>query len=171
MLDFNKIPRFPQCNYRIDIEWGSLEWHLSKEIESGLDLDPDFQRGHVWTRDQQSRYVEYILRGGESGKDLYFNCDDYSKGATGSYVIVDGKQRLQAVRSFLRDDVPAFGYPRSQWTGNMRGLFLRFSWNVASLKTRADVLEWYLNFNSGGSVHTKEELDRVRALLDEEKSK
>jgi hypothetical protein len=44
-------------------------------------------------------------------------------------------------------------------------LTARFSWNIAGLKTRKEVLEWYLNFNSGGSVHTEQELQKVRDLL------
>jgi hypothetical protein len=170
MPDFNEIPQFPHCDYQIHVMWESLERHLATEVEGGLDLNPDFQRGHVWTKEQQSRYVEYILRGGQSGKDLYFNHPRYQAGESGIYVIVDGKQRLEAVRSFLRGDTPAFGAYRSEWTGNMRGLFLRFSWNVASLRTRADVLEWYLDFNSGGTVHAQEEIDRVRQLLERERA-
>ena len=30
------------------------------------------------------------------------------------------------------------------------------------------MLQWYIEFNSGGVVHTKEELDRVRKLLEDE---
>lgn len=167
--DFNKIPQFPHCNYRIDVAWNYLETQIAMEEAQGLDLNPDFQRGHVWTKEQQSAYVEYVLRGGQSGKELYFNCANFGHGKEDLYVIVDGKQRLQAVRQFMRDEVPAFGYLRSEYSGNMRGHTLRLSWNVAALETRAEILKWYLDFNSGGSIHTQEELCRVRQLLERER--
>lgn len=37
--------------------------------------------------------------------------------------------------------------------------------NINNLQTRKEVLQWYIEFNSGGTVHTKEEIDRVKELL------
>ena len=37
---------------------------------------------------------------------------------------------------------------------------------INNLKTRGQVLEWYLQLNDRGVVHTKEELDKVRRLLE-----
>lgn len=173
---FRDIPQFPQCCYRCDVGWEFLEDHIAsqqrKEDKANgiapLDLDPDFQRAHVWTPDQQIAYVEYILRGGTSGKELYFNCAGWMRDWRGPYVIVDGKQRLEAVRAFLRGDIPAFEHLRGDYSDNPNLLSARFSWNVAAIDTRAEVLRWYLNFNAGGSVHTEEELARVRALLEQE---
>ena len=39
----------------------------------GLQLNPEFQRGHVWTEEQQIAWVEYYLRGGKSGNTIYLN--------------------------------------------------------------------------------------------------
>jgi hypothetical protein len=167
-MRFQDVPQFPLCHYRIDVGWNFLEEHISSQEKYGLDLDPDFQRAHVWTPEQQTKYVEYILQGGTSGKELYFNCKDWMRGGQELYVIVDGKQRLQAVRQFMRNEVPAFGHYRNEFADSPDMLTARFSWNVASLNIRADVLRWYLNFNSGGVVHTEEELERVRTLLEAE---
>lgn len=169
-MRFQDIKTFPLCPYRVDVSWSFLEFHITDDVASGfLDLNPDFQRAHVWTQDQQTSYVEYILRGGTSGKELYFNCPDYTLGSrNGPYVIVDGKQRLEAVRQFMRGEISAFGHLRTEYTDDPDMLTARFSWNIAALKTRAEVLEWYLNFNAGGTVHTDAELDKVRALLDAE---
>lgn len=171
MPRFRDIKTFPQCPYRCDVSWNMIEFHIEHDLESGfLDLNPDFQRAHVWTPEQQISYVEYILRGGASGKELYFNCPDYSKGSTeGPYVIVDGKQRLEAVRRFMRGEILAFGHLRTEYSDSPDMLVARFSWNIAGLRTRAEVLEWYLNFNSGGTIHTKAELEKVRQLLDFER--
>ena len=45
-------------------EWQEDEYY-------GLQLDPDFQRGHVWTENQQIAYIEYLLRGGKSARVIY----------------------------------------------------------------------------------------------------
>lgn len=43
--------------------------------------------------------------------------------------------------------------------------------NINDLQTKADVLQWYIDFNSGGVVHTDEEIERVKKLLKKERKK
>ena len=38
-----------------------------------VELNPDFQRNHCWTPKQRREYIEYCLRGGKTGHDIYFN--------------------------------------------------------------------------------------------------
>jgi len=171
---YESIDRFPQAHYEIDLDWDYLEEWLESQKntripESGIDLDPDFQRAHVWTPEQQVSYVEFILRGGESGRVLYWNHPNWQGSFKGYLTLVDGKQRLEAVRAFLRNEIPAFG----SLLKDMESRFLRktgsgFKMRIARLKTRKDVLNWYLMINSGGTPHTSEELDRVRELLKKE---
>lgn len=169
MRRFQDIPQFPHCNYRVDVSWRYLEEHLKSQSEvirgSGLDLNPDFQRAHVWTEEQQIAYVEYILRGGTSGKELYFNCAGWNRDWRGPYVIVDGKQRLEAVRRFMRNEARVFGYLLSEYDDKPDMIDASFSWNIAALETRVQVLQWYLDFNASGTVHTPDELARVETLL------
>jgi len=40
-----------------------------------------------------------------------------------------------------------------------------FKFHVFKMQTRKEILKWYIAMNSGGSIHTKEEIDRVRRLL------
>ena len=37
--------------------------------------------------------------------------------------------------------------------------------HINDLQSEKDVLQWYLEMNSGGTPHTQEELDRVKLLL------
>lgn len=130
-------------------------------------MDPDFQRGHVWTPEQQVAYVEYVLRGGTSGNTIYLNCPGWPI-STEDYVLVDGKQRLTAVMGFLRDEIKAFNYKHSEFTGKIRLSGPRFRWVVNNLPTRAAVLQWYLEMNTGGTVHSAAEINKVRQMLAEE---
>jgi hypothetical protein len=166
MARFQDITLLPRAHYEIDVDWNFLEDFLASAIkEDGLNLEPDFQRAHVWTREQQVAYVEYVMQGGEVGRNLTFNAKGWGYNLViGSYEIVDGKQRLEAVRSFLRDEFRAHGHFRSEYTDRMR-FHMGFKWRVCSLETRAEILQLYLNINAGGTPHTQEELDRVRIML------
>lgn len=171
---FRDIPQFTRAgNYEVDVSWRYLEEHLEHWNDRGhspLELDPDFQRGHVWTPDKQSRYVEYILRGGKSSRLLYWNCSSWGGQYNTPIYLVDGKQRLEAVRAFMRNEVPVFGGSTFlDFTDKPDTIDASFRFQVNVLKTRAEMLQWYLDLNEGGVVHTDEELDKVRKLLEAEK--
>ena len=34
------------------------------------------------------------------------------------------------------------------------------------LKTEKEVLQWYIDMNAGGTSHSKEEIDRVKKMLE-----
>lgn len=165
---FSDIPQFTNSgDYQVNVDWRYLETWLAELPSENVpvDLDPDFQRHHVWTHEKQVAYVEFILRGGKSSRDIYFNNSAWMTSFDGEMVLVDGKQRLEAVRAFMSDELEAFGSLYSEFTDNIRSLNASFTMHVNDLKTRAEVLQWYLDLNSGGVVHTEPELQRVRNLL------
>jgi hypothetical protein len=161
----------PGAAWRVHVEWNYIEWWLDRQRNDvGLDLDPDFQRAHVWSERRQRRYVEYVLRGGQVSSTIHFNSPGWQRASRpGPIVLVDGKQRLEAVRRFMADDLRIFG----GWTlsdfGGAQGLLRptssRFEMHVNDLLTRAEVLQWYLDLNEGGVAHTEDELRKVRDLL------
>lgn len=170
-LDFAQIPMFPRSNYEVDVGFRYLEETVTNHVTKyGLDLNPDFQRGHVWTEEQRTRYIEYILRGGEGGKVLSFNCYGWNGGTSklGPYQILDGLQRLTSARMFMRDELRAFGRLHSEFSGALR-LHAGFKWRVFELPSRAAVLRYYLDMNAGGTPHAESEIERVRKLLVAEK--
>lgn len=171
---FRDIPQFTRSgNYRIDVQWPSIERTLDGlgDPEAGpVDLNPDFQRGHVWTQAKQIAYVEFILRGGRSSKIIQFNAPGWNgRVKVGQMQLVDGKQRLEAVRTFMRDGFPVFG--DCYWSGftdTPRMTHVGFVFEVNDLETRAEVLQWYLDLNTGGVVHTDDEIEKVKRLLESE---
>lgn len=157
-------------HYQVHIHWSYIEKWLEAQAELGLDLDPDFQRGHVWTEEQQTRFVEYCLRGGRDSSIIRFNCVGWQRTYEGPFVLVDGKQRLEAVRKFLRNDLKAFGHTIDEYEDKL--IFLREQTiivRVNDLPNRKAVLQWYLDINTGGVVHTSEEINKVIDLLKAEK--
>jgi len=168
-MHFKDMPKFTRtASYAVNQSWKYIPEWLESQYEIGLELDPDFQRAHVWTEEQQIRYVEFRLSGGDSGKDLYFNHPNWMGSFTGDFVLVDGKQRLNAVLRFMNNEIPAFGTLYKDFEGNLRSTDADFVVHINDLKTRSEVLQWYIDLNAGGVAHTEEEISKVRGLLEEE---
>ena len=176
-MRFKDIPQFTKASpYSVNVSWGFLIQTLEDYSVSGLELDPEFQRGHVWNTEQQRLYVEYVLRGGISSQDIYFNC---MKGQVGNGLIqlVDGKQRLNAVTKFLNNELRVLpwlgdnkqGFLYSDFEDRMCIIRPTFRFHINDLPTYAEVLQWYLDLNEGGTPHTSEELAKVHALLEKER--
>lgn len=165
-VDINGLPSFPHAAYEVTVAWDRIEAQLQFFAEYGLNIDPDFQREHVWTPQQQTAYIEYVLMGGELSKVLYFAVKDWNAlGLDKQMVLMDGKQRLEAVRAFLRNEVFAFRRTFKQLGGRLRMTKHCFQWRVVDVATRADVLKLYLALNAGGTPHAPEEIAKVQSML------
>lgn len=103
------IRPMPRASYEVHCHFSHLERQLEGfEQDYGLDLMPDFQRGHVWTQEQQERWIEAVLRGAisTSGLTIQFNSPAFGHGSAtpsdqdlpDTVVCVDGLQRLTSVR-------------------------------------------------------------------------
>lgn len=170
-LDYTKIKKFPHCPYHVNMNFDYLlEWIDKRVDEDKLELNPDFQRGHVWNEEQQIKFIEFILMDGNSGREIYFNHPGWQDDYRGTMQLVDGLQRVTAIRKFMNDELPIFGgYTLSQIENlKMADHRMSMSIHVNSLQTRKEVLEWYIFMNSG-IAHTKEEIDRVKGLIEDEK--
>ena len=170
-MKWNEIPKFIGYNLTQPFSFGFAGYveFIENEIKNRhLQMCPDFQRGHVWTEEQQSKYMELILRGGKSGRDFYFNWNQ----STEEYVCVDGLQRTIALQKFVNGKIKVFeqyfdefefkddtGYiPSSEYT-----VFVYMN----NLKTRKEILQWYVDMNAGGTPHTTEEIERVKKMIKE----
>lgn len=177
---FRDVPKFIShgswaCDYSLPFLVTTIQkWEREEDGCVPLQLNPDFQRGHVWTRSQQIAYVEFLLRGGTSGREVYFNCPSWhtsvAVGAYDEFVCVDGLQRLTAIRRFLQNEIPVFGSKYSEYTDSLRSS-TTVRVHVNDLKSREEVLRWYLEMNAGGTPHSKKEIQRVKDLLDAEVNK
>ena len=177
MVKFKDIkPFIVDGDWWVDVTFVNLEMQLKSFEETyGLDLNPDFQRGHVWTESQQILYVENMLRGMKSGRDIRLNspafgtADGNNKSDLKDILLcVDGLQRLTAVRRFMNNEFKVFGFYLKEYEDLPRDRFASLRIHINGLQTRREVLEWYLQMNSGGTVHSESELNRVRLLLNYE---
>lgn len=143
----------------------------------GIDLNPDFQRGHVWSETQQVAYIENVFRNivDRSGLTIRFNCPkwqcEHAKDSDllDQIVCLDGLQRLSAIRRFMAREIKAFGLTRDNFPKNFFSTKYTMVFQMYEFQYRQDLLKFYLDINAGGIAHTEEELMRVRNLLQEVK--
>lgn len=97
--------------------WTLEHWIVGASGDDYLDLDAPYQRGSVWTVDQRRWLIRSVLLGIPVGSILVANTDNGDK----PWRIVDGKQRIEAIRAFANDefDVPA-SWARSGGDGTVR---------------------------------------------------
>jgi len=171
-MKYRDIPQAIQegswcCNFTIR--------HFIERIDDwkseGLEMNPDFQRGHVWTVGQSKRYIEALLEGRvKNANTIYLNNSEFMNSGSRNFYCVDGLQRYNAVKLFYENKLSIYNNIKLDDFEDkhilLRMLLLKI--NMNTLQTRKEVLQWYLEMNSGGTVHTKEELNRVKKLLKNE---
>ena len=168
-MTFKEIPHFTRPgNWQVDQDLETLVQRIDVwEKEYGLQLNPDFQRGHVWSVEQQTAFIEYLLRGGTSGRVLYFNHPGWMGSFEGDFVCVDGLQRITAIQKFMGNALKAFGQYYREFGGKPHPLHHCMQVNVNNLQTKREVLQWYVEMNSGGTPHSQAEIDRVMAMMEQ----
>ena len=136
-----------------------------------VDMNPDYQRSHVWSREQRQEYIGFILQGGTTPPIVINKTNEVD------CAVVDGKQRLTSICKWLDGEFPALTHDRREvhveqfredktsWIGLNTSITIEVGFVDL---TRAEVLDYYLRLNSGGTVHDEEEIERVRELLEEE---
>lgn len=177
----------PQSNYHVDVELMDIEWQLQRYTENyNLNLNPDFQRGFVWTLEQQIAYIEAIVRDAvnTAGRTVTLSCAEMGgdikpdSDLKDVMLCIDGLQRLTALRDFVAGKFKVFqDNPLPEYKGGMA--FDDFNNSSFSLKRktvriqifyfqyRRDVLNYYIALNSGGTAHPVSEIERVKQLLNE----
>lgn len=168
---FADIPSFTRDgSWQCDFDFAYLLQFIDEHIKSyDLQLNPDFQRGHVWTEEQQIAWLEFFLRGGGTGRILYFNCpwwqDKKEDKGYNDFVCVDGLQRITAIRRFMNGEIPVFGSYVNEYEDTMSIVRHSIKVNINNLKSEKEVLQWYIDMNAGGTPHSSEEIDRVRKMI------
>lgn len=135
-----------------------------------MNLAPDYQRGHVWTRRQSELFVGHIIEGGTS--PAFIIHEDWH-GL--EMEMVDGQQRARALLAWFDGDIEAeiTSGERVRYADatETEARMLRFSCGLVERVgswPRAERLRLYLRINSGGTVHTDAEIRRVREMLSAE---
>jgi uncharacterized protein with ParB-like and HNH nuclease domain len=98
----------------------TIAWFWDLHNRRLLDLDPPYQRRSVWNQSYRDYYVDTILLGYPSPALFLFERISLEGQAT--YFVVDGKQRLSTIFSFIRNEFPV--HENATRTA-LRGIFFR----------------------------------------------
>ena len=142
-----------------------------------VELNPDFQRGHIWSEHQQTKFIEGMLKNtvSESSLTIHFN-NPYYRGyepkntdLPNGFQCIDGLQRLTAILKYLNGELYPFGYDVNFFNTQYEysGSYLYIYIAMYSYEKKKDLLEHYLAINEGKTVHTDEELNRVKGMINE----
>lgn len=149
----------------VDLE-DLLEWFAWQ----GLDLNPPYQRHSVWTPEQRELFMGHVLTGGDLLPVVVQRSEDL-RGAE----MVDGKQRMETMLMWRRGEVAALlpdgrrvrvgdllTFQRTPGT-RVRVMGLqRVTFTVKYVNLSFEERKrFYVRFNSAGTPHTKEELERA----------
>lgn len=153
--------------------------HLSfhnKTIESlihtyhtfGIDMDPEYQRGYVWTEADKQYLLESVFVNADIGKFVLANRTEWKPGLP-MYEIVDGKQRLITLVDFFEGRLPYQGYFFEDLGSKDRNAFLNHLISYAEIKgaSHEDILRYFLFLNRGGKQMDVKHLEKVEKMLKE----
>lgn len=160
-----------QCDFRWDGLGDSI---ASMAADYGdLEMCPDFQRGHVWSPEQQIHFIENCLRGvvATNGYLIQFNSPSWGDEGADTDLdpglqCLDGLQRFTAVTEFVKGNIKPFGLDLAELANTQfspKRMYMKVA--VHGFTRRADLLEHYLAINAGGTPHSSEEIERVQNLL------
>jgi hypothetical protein len=178
----NTWPPFSPVDY--DFEYLKTEvLSLGKDNRGrpAWNLTPDYQRGAVWTKDQQSKFIGHLLEGGQAPLLFVQRYDSPTNAPAGHkkdyydlpVEVIDGQQRIRAILAWMANEIPAeVADGRLFWYRDTNEIDRRClpHAKIAILDIpRKERLEFYLKINNGGTIHTAEEINKVRELLAKEK--
>jgi len=176
LREYQVWPRSSPCDYGVD----SLAKMVNGESleDDGWDLNPDYQRQAVWTDGQASRFIGHLISEGPVPAIFVQRYETDKNAPEGSEYwklpveVIDGQQRIRAVLRWVRGEIKAemedgqlvsyedLNEIERRGLPNMRIHYVDLS--------REEILKFYIRLNRGGTIHTDEEIERVRELLAKE---
>ncbi len=132
------------------MNWPICQFHsLLHDHESRLDLNPSYQRGLVWDLEHKEKLIDSLITG-LGIPSVYLRLRrDYS------YEVIDGKQRIHAICSFMDDGFPFNGKLYSEHDVISRRSFENTTVGTTVLKfiSQSDAVEIYNRINFNGVPH------------------
>lgn len=162
-------------------EWQSehnkdiLTYRLKSFLKDFIDDSPVYQRGLVWTLEQKQAFIIalYEFRTTLEVVTTYLEDDVISDDFSNKWVIIDGKQRLNAIREFLEGEFAVDGYLFKDLPEEEQNFLQYLSIKVTRIYvgnnfaplTLDDQIRWFLWLNDTGTPVSKEHLAKVRNMV------
>ena len=145
----------------------ALSGLLHKVLYFGVDSDPEFQRGYVWTEQDEVNLIDSVFNDRDIGKFIFLK---YNWPRT-DVDVLDGKQRLNALVRFTTSAFPYKGLYWHQLSRLDRQQFadhhIQYAEIDASNFTEADKIRLFLNVNVAGVPQSEDHLLILKKRLAE----
>ena len=157
-------------SYRDDVQIvysnGGISGLLHRHY-SGLDYEPEYQRGHVWTMEQRYALIESIFNNIDIGKFTFIH-RGYANLEEPYYEVLDGKQRLTTIIMFYEDRFEYRGRVYSRMHGRDQSHFENYQALVAetdgATMTREQKLRYFLKLNTAGAPQDPKHVAKIKDL-------
>lgn len=153
----------------------TIESLIHRCLSSGIDMNPEYQRGNVWTEEEKQAFLNSIFMHAEIGRFVIRSreCDanvDFDKFL---YEIVDGKQRLSTIIDFYLNRLAYKGAYYNELSAKDRRCFLNTNISLADMDnaTKEDALRVFLMVNQSGHPMDPAVLSNAKKLLEKRNKK
>jgi hypothetical protein len=131
----------------------------------GIDLDPDYQRGLVWTLEDKQKLLSSIFNCIDIGKFTFIKRPYTYEGKL--LEVLDGKQRINAIVEFSEGRFEYLGRTYFTLNNHDRHHFDSYSisWAEIPTVTQKQKYEYFLRLNTGGKPIDQQHIEKVKTLL------
>lgn len=160
---------FKTNTFRLHYSQRQVDGLLHMYYGSGVEMDPDYQRGLVWDLADKEALIESIFRDVDVGK-FVFAPRPYAPNSP-SYEIIDGKQRLTTLIEFAECRFKWRGLTYYDLHPHDQNHFDNYPASYAELgqgATRAEILDCFVRLNTTGKPQDPKHLLKVQEMLTEE---
>lgn len=154
----------------------TLETLYGKEWHSGVDRNPFYQRGDVWTDEQREALIDSIFSGVPIGAIIFAKRDWEDRCVDGEFVameeLVDGKQRYTTIIDFVSDKFKYRGKYYSELYPWNRNRFDNTQIMIGQMEFKngggydeQQVLQTFIRLNAGGTSMDKRLIENAKKRL------
>lgn len=141
--------------------------------EDSLFFDAPYQRGYVWSENEQQQFLSSLLKGFPVGTISLSRYPDWYERKTHWYEVVDGKQRLITLKLFLTNKIPLVLNEENLFWGQLnpveRRLFTSCRMPTIDLEKVNDLtrLQYFANVNFSGVPQSEEHSIKIMKMIKE----
>jgi len=144
----------------------SIDSLLHKMYKAGIDMNPEYQRGLVWSLKQKYSLLDSIFNNVDIGK-FTFIANPYDSDKTFHYEILDGKQRLATICQFYEDRITWNGKYYSELCfldSNHFDNYPIIQGEISKI-TEEQIYKLFIKMNTSGEPIEKKHLNKVKSLI------
>lgn len=147
-----------------------IESLIHKHYHFGVDFNPDYQRGYVWTQEDKELLLDSVFKNIDIGKFVFIRLSDAEwMERNFGYEILDGKQRLSTLIEFYENKLTYKGKYFNDLSGMDRAVFKNHMVSVAEVNEtdKKTVLKYFLMLNRTGKAMNEAHLKAVEDMLED----